>query len=331
MRRREFIGVMAGSCVPAMARQAKAQRKGAGRPRVGVLLGYLESDKETEARLRSLKEQLTALGWRDGENVQIDYRFPGLDIERTRAAATDLLAKAPDVVFVSPAQTLLVARPLLVDTPVVFANLPDPVALGLVISLAAPGGNMTGFTNFERDLAGKWLQLLKEVAPKTERALVLYDPENPAWRQRMPVIEASSRHLGVGIASAAVSSASEIASAIGGFASRENGGLITFPGPFMTNHRSAIVEQARRARLPDIYPFSVFVRSGGLISYGIDSSLQFRQAATYVDRILRGERPSDLPVQAPTKFELVLNLKTAKSLGLEMPATLLAIADEVIE
>ena len=190
---------------------------------------------------------------------------------------------------------------------------------------------MTGFTNFERDLAGKWLQLLKEIAPKTERALVLYDPANPAWRQRFPVIEAASLQLGIEIRPAAVASASEIRSAVSTFATRENGGLITFPSPFTTNHRSEIVEQARRAQLPDIYPFSMFTRIGGLISYGIDSQLQFKQAATYVDRILRGEAPANLPVQAPTKFELVLNLKTAKALGLELPATLLAIADEVIE
>jgi ABC-type uncharacterized transport system substrate-binding protein len=328
MNRRDFITLVGGAAsvwpIPVHAQQSERVR------RIGVLMGYGETDTETQARIAVLKRRLDELGWREGGNLRIDYRFVA-DAERMRAGAAELVGLAPDVIVSSPGQVMLLLKEQTRTIPMVFANVPDPVGIGLVPSLAHPGGNITGFTSIEPTLAGKWLEALKEVAPHVTRVAVIYNPENPAWRGRLRVIQAAAPSLVAELSPVGVANAAEIERALDGFARKPNGGLIVLPGLIMQAHRTSIIALAAKHRMPAIYPFRYFATDGGLISYGIDTLDQFRGAASYVDRILRGEKPADLPVQAPTKYELVINLKTARALGLEVPPTLLARADEVIE
>jgi putative ABC transport system substrate-binding protein len=284
-----------------------------------------------QAWLAAFKQRLQDLGWIDGRNVRVNYRFPGESAERIRIAVGELVALAPDVIFVTtnPAVSVLVQETRTI--PIVFALVSDSVGSGFVASLAHPGGNITGFHNFEPALAGKWLEILKEVAPNVRRVAFVQVPRIAAHVGFLHVIEASSASLGVTVTAASVSDAGDIEPAIKAFAQEPSGGLIVAPSPITTIQRELIIALAARLDLPAIYPFRYFPKSGGLVSYGIDQLEQARGGASYVDRILRGANPSELPVQLPTKYELAINLKTAKELGLTIPESFLIRADEVIE
>jgi ABC-type uncharacterized transport system substrate-binding protein len=330
MKRREFITLLGGSAL-AWPLAARAQQPTALR-RIGVLMGYAENDPVAQARVSEFRRGLHELGWTEGRNLAFEYRWPGVDPQRIREQAAEIVALAPDVIMSSPAQVTLELNRATRSLPVIFVNVPDPVEVGLVATLAHPGGNMTGFANFEHAMAGKWLEILKETIPSSSHVGVLYTRENPAWRGRLRKIEEAAPSLGVQVTAAGVSEVAEIEGAFEALAHQKVGALIVLPSIFAaTTHRAAVIASADRHRFPAIYPFRFFVADGGLLAYGIDINDQFRRAADYVDRILKGQKPGDLPVQAPTKYELVINLKTAKALGLDVPASVLARADEVIE
>jgi putative tryptophan/tyrosine transport system substrate-binding protein len=328
LKRRELISLLGGAAA-AWPLEARAQQ-GDRMRRIGVLMYLPADDPEGQARLAALAQGLKQLGWSDGGNLRIDTRWANAD--DIRRHAVELAALAPDV-LVAGTGTATVA-PLLQATrtvPIVFVTVIDPVGAGFVASLARPGGNATGFTLYEYGMSGKWLELLKEIAPRVTRAAVFRDPAIASGIGQFGAVQAVAPSLGVELSPVDVRDAGEIERAVAAFASGLNGGLIVTASGSATGHRQLIVTLAARHRLPTVYSSRVFVTAGGLISYGPDLNDQFRRAAGYVDRILKGEKPADLPVQAPTKFELVINLKTAKALGLEVPPTLLARADEVIE
>jgi putative ABC transport system substrate-binding protein len=328
MRRREFIKVVCGSAAawPLAARAQQSERV----RRIGVLMYLPADDAEGQARLAAFTQALTQLGWSDGHNLRIDTRYATADDIRRHAA--ELAALAPDV-LVAGTGTATVA-PLLQATrtvPIVFAVVIDPVGAGFVDSLARPGGNATGFTVFEYSMSGKWLELLKEIAPNVTRVAVLRDPAIASGIGQFGAVQIVAPSLGVQLSPLDVRDAGEIERAIGAFASGLNGGLIVTASPVANVHRNLIVTLAARHKLPAIYFSGRFVVDGGLISYGPDLIDQYRRTAGYVDRILKGEKPADLPVQAPTKYELLINLKTAKAMGLTFPPAVLGRADEVIE
>jgi putative ABC transport system substrate-binding protein len=299
--------------------------------RIGMLTLQTADDAESQARVTAVAQGLQELGWTDGRNVRIEYRWGGGDGEQIRRHATEMVALAPDVILATGGATV---GPLLQATrtvPIVFVGVVDPVGAGYIEGLARPGGNATGFTNFEYSTSGKWPELLKEIAPRVARIAVLRDPTTAGGIGQFGVIQAVASSLGMEVNPIDLRNASEIERAIVTFASRPNGGLIVTPTGLAGMQRDLIITLAARHRLPAIYTFRYFVSGGGLISYGPDIIDQYRRAAGYVDRILKGEKPADLPVQAPTKYETVINLKTAKALGLDIPATVLARADEVIE
>ena len=299
--------------------------------RIGVLMGLVANDPEGQVRIARWLQALQQLGWTDGGNLRVDIRWGGGNVEDIRKYAAELVALAPDVIL-APASP--VVGPLLQATrtvPIVFTNVPDPVGAGFVDSLARPGGNATGFMQFEYGMSGKWLELLKEIAPAVTRVAVLRDPAIAAGIGQFGAIQAVAPSLGIEVSPVNVRDASEIEHAITAFARAANGGLIVTGSALAAIHRNLIITLAARYKLPAVYGQYFFVSAGGLISYSTGLVDQDRRAAGYVDRILKGEKPADLPVQAPTKFELVINLKTAKALGLEVPPTLLARADEVIE
>jgi putative ABC transport system substrate-binding protein len=329
MRRREFIKLLGGA-VAAWPVAARAQQPERMR-RIGVLMAIAADDPEAQARLKAFVQGLQQLGWTVGQNVRVDYRWGGSNADDTRKYAAELVALAPDVILAHSSASL---APLLLATrtvPLVFTIVADPVGAGFVESLARPGGNATGFTNFEYSIAGKWLELLKEIAPGVTRAAVLRESAISAGAGQFGAIQALAQSLGVELRPVDVRDAGEIERAITAFARGSNGGLIVTGSPTAVVHRGLIVALAARHRLPAVYNTRFYATGGGLISYGPDFVDQFRSAAGYVDRILKGVKPADLPVQAPTKYELVINLKTAKALGLDVPAMLLARADEVIE
>jgi putative ABC transport system substrate-binding protein len=329
MKRRDFITLLGGA-VATWPLTARAQQDGRMR-RVGVLMHLAADDPEGQARIAAFTQGLQELRWTIGRNVRIDYRWAAGDAERGRKYAAELVALAPDVILAAGGA---VVAPLLQATrtvPIVFAQTPDPVGAGFVASLARPGGNATGFMIFEFGMGGKWLELLKEIAPRVTRAAVLRDAALAAGTGQLGAIQSVAPSFGVELSPIDVRDAGEIERAVTAFARSPNDGLLVTGSALATVHRDLIVALAARHRLPAVYPFRTFVAGGGLISYGPDSIDPYRQAAGYVDRILKGEKPADLPVQAPTKYELVINLKTAKELGLEVPPTLLARADEVIE
>jgi putative ABC transport system substrate-binding protein len=328
MKRRNFITLLGGAAAWPLGTSAQQNNR---IRHIGVVIGYAGTDVETQSRMAAFRQKLQELGWTEGRNIEIDFRATGADPERIRAEVQDLVARAPEIIIASPGQVVLALRDVTSSIPVVFANVPDPVGIGIVSSLAHPGGKITGFTSTESALAGKWLEVLKEVAPAVSRVSVIYSPVNPAWPGRLRVLEQVAPAMGVQLAPAAVHDADQIERAVTSFAREPNGGLILFPSIFTSDHRDIVVALAARHRLPAMYPYRAAAVDGGLISYGIDIPDQFRGAASYVDRILKGENAGDLPIQAPTKYELVVNLKAAKSLGLDVPLTLLAIADEVIE
>ena len=329
MNRREFIMLLGGAAA-AWPLAARAQQGGRMR-RVGVLQNLASDDPAEQARLMAFGQGLQELGWTIGQNVRIENRWSAGDPDRIRRNTEEMVALAPDVILASGNAGV---APLLQATrtvPVVFVIVPDPVGAGFVDSLARPGGNATGFIAYEYGLSGKWLEVLKEIAPGVTRAAVIRDPALASGPGQFAAIQSIAPSLGVEVSPVNVRDAGEIERAITAFAHSPNGGLIVTGSALVGLHRHLIIALAARHKLPAVYVERTYVAAGGLISYGPDFLDQFRRAAGYVDRILKGEKPADLPVQAPTKYELVINLKTAKALGLEVPPTLLARADEVIE
>jgi putative tryptophan/tyrosine transport system substrate-binding protein len=329
MRRRDVITLLGGAAA-AWPLAARAQQSDRVR-RIGVLIPVAADDAEAKARLAAFRQGLRQLGWVDGRNVQIDTRWSGGDPERIRTHAAELVALTPDVILAAGG---VVMGPLLQATrtvPIVFTQTPDPVGAGFVASLARPGGNATGFALFEFGISVKWLELLKEIAPRVTRAAALRDPAIPAGLGQLGAIQGVAPSFGVELSFVDVRDAPEIERAVAAFARHANTGMIVLSSAMAIVHRDLIIALAARHKLPAVYSARYFVTSGGLISYGPDTIEPHRSAAAYVDRILKGEKPADLPVQAPTKYELAINLKTAKALGLELPPTLLARADEVIE
>ena len=299
--------------------------------RIGVLLNLAENDPEGKARLGAFLQGLQQLGWTIGRNVQIEYRWGAGDPDRTRGYAAELAALAPDVILAAGGSAVGSLLQATRTVPIVFTQTLDPVGGGFVDSLARPGGNATGFLTFEYSLSGKWLELLKQIIPGMTRAAVLRDAADPAGTGQWGAIQSVAPSFGVELSPVDVRDAGEIERAVTEFARGSNGGLIVVAGGLVIVHRELIIALAARHRLPAVYFNRTYVTGGGLISYGPENLDQYRRAASYVDRILKGEKPADLPVQAPTKFELVINLKTAKALGLDVPPSLLARADEVIE
>jgi len=330
VKRREFITLLGGAAAawPLATRAQQRERV----QRIGMLMPYVASDPQAQVRNAALLQGLQQLGWAVGQNVQIDYRWSGGNIDDTRRYAAELVALAPDVIFAPGTAAVGPLQQVTRTVPIVFVTTIDPVGSGLVESLARPGGNATGFSAREFGMSGKWLELLKEIAPRVSRVAVIRDPAMPAGSGRLAAIQTVAPSFGVEVTPVGVRSADEIERGIAAFARSANGGLIMVgPASSVQPHRNLIIALAARHWLPAVYANTVWSKAGGLISYGADALDQYRRAADYVDRILKGEKPADLPVQAPTKYELVINLKTARALGIDVPPTLLARADEVIE
>ena len=327
MRRRAFIKFIGAAAPWPFIARAQSERA----RRIGVIMGFSAEDEVWQAYLATFRGRLQELGWAVGQNLRIDYRFVGESTERTRIAAEELVALRPDVIFVStnPVVTAVSRAPPTI--PIVFTWVSDSVGSGYVKSLAHPGGNITGFHNYEPALGGKWLEVLKEVAPSVRRVAVAHVPEISANVAFIRVAEASSKSLGVTVTGAGVRDAADIDSVLADFAREPNGGLIVTPSPLTATRRDVIIASAARLNLPAIYSFRFYAASGGLISYGIDQLETVQEAVSYVNRILRGENPADLPVQLPTKYQLIINLRTAHALGLRPSESFLQRADEVIE
>jgi putative ABC transport system substrate-binding protein len=326
MKRREFISLLGGAAF-GWPLVASAQQAGRVR-RVGILLGTTASGPEpVPAFVQALRE----LGWSEGRNVSFEYRAIAGDIDRFRTYAAELVGQAPDVILVQSNPGLAALQQATRSIPIVFVQVADPVGSGFVASLARPGGNTTGFANFEPSMGSKWLELLKEISPQVTRGLVLMHPETAANVSMSGAADAAAPAVGIKVKVAGVHDAAEIEQAIAAFAAEPNGGLIAIPHTVTVVNHGRIIDLAARNLLPTVFAFRYSSAAGALMSYGVDADDLYRKAAAYVDRILKGARPLELPVQAPTKFELVINLKTAKSLGLEVPAKLLALANEVIE
>ena len=328
IRRREFISLLGGAAAawPLAARAQQPERM----RRIGVLNNIAADDPDAPVRVAALAQGLQELGWTIGRSLRIEYRWSAGDADRIRRYAAELAALSPDLMIAYGGAHAAAVQRAAPTVPIVFLSVNDPVAAGLVANLARPGGTATGFTNFEYSTSAKWLELLKQIAPGITRAAVLR-PANIGGVGQLGAIQGAAATLGVELSPVGLRDVGEIERSIAAFARRPNGGLIVVASALATVHRELIIALAARHRLPAVYAFRYFVAAGGLISYGPDLADQFRRTASYVDRILKGEKPADLPVQAPTKYELVINLKTAKALGLEVPTTLLARADEVIE
>ena len=329
MRRRAFITLLGGAAAawPLAARAQQGERV----RRIGVLMNLGSDDAEGQARNAAFLQGLQELGWTVGRNVRIDYRWGGAGADAMAKYAAELVALAPDVILAATSVSVAALQHITRTIPIVFVQVIDPVEQGFVSSLARPGGNATGFTIIEFGFSGKWLELLKEIAPRITRAAVIRDPTVAAQMGQMGAIQSVAPSLGVELRPVEARDAGEIERAVTAFARSGNGGLIVLSGNGSLAHRDLIIALAARERLPAVYSDRVFVAGGGLISYDTNRTEQYRRAAGYVDRVLKGENPADLPVQAPTKYELVINLKTAKALGLTVPDSLLARADEVIE
>ena len=331
LKRRSFLASLAGAAAWPIA--ARAQQPDRVR-RIGVLLSTAETDPESAPRIAAFEQELQKLGWTKGRDINIDYRFYRFgadDISQIRMQAAELVALAPDVIVASGFQSVAALQAVTRSVPVVFVLITDPVGAGFVESLARPGGNVTGFAVYEFSMSGKWLELLKRIAPHVMRVGVLRDAALTAGVASFGVIQAAASSLGVDVSPIGMRDAPEIERALTAFARSSDGGLIVTTSPLAALHRNLIIALAARHRLPAIYYQRYYITDGGLASYGPDFYDQYRRTAGYVDRILKGEKPADLPVQTPTKYETVINLKTAKALGLEIPPTLLATADEVIE
>jgi len=326
MRRRDFITLLGGTAAWPLAARAQQPR------RIGVLMSaYSQTDREGQARIGAFLDTFQRLGWSDGRNVQIEYRWDAGDADRIKASAAELVHSAPDVIVVVAGPALVELQRITSMIPIVFTQVFDAVGGGLVAGLARPGGNVTGFQNFEPAMGGKWLGVLKEAAPNLNRVAVLYGSDSAASVAAVHATEAVAPSLGFRVTAVDVHDGGEIEGEVAKFADQPDGGLIVVPHPRTVANRASIIILAARHRLPAIYPFRYFATEGGLMSYGADQIDQWRGAAVYVDRILRGEKPGELPVQAPTKYELVVNLRTAKALGLNIPPAFPLRADEVIE
>jgi putative tryptophan/tyrosine transport system substrate-binding protein len=327
--RRKFITLIGGAAVwpfAARAQQAESVRH------IGVLMGYAENDLEAKSWITGLVEGLKKLGWMEGGNVHIEYRWASGNVERLRSFTTELLGRKPDLILAGSTPALAAVHQQTSTIPIVFANVADPIGQGFVSSLAHPNGNITGFTSLEFSIAAKWIEILKEILPSLTHAALMFNPETaPYFPSFLGPIETAASSLAVKTIITPVNDAADVERAVSTFAHELNGGIIVVPSAFVTIHRQLIFEQLARYRLPAVYGFSYYAYSGGLISYGINVRDMYIRAASYIDRILKGEKPVELPIQAPTKFELVINLKTAKDLGLTVPPTLLNRADEVIE
>jgi len=328
MKRREFITLLGGAAAwPLVAHAQQLDQP----KRIGMLVNLDADDAESHARLEAFLQELHQFGWIEGRNVRIHARWGAGDVDNFRRYAKELVALAPDVILAASTPALGPLQSATRTVPIVFVQVADPVGGGFVESMGRPGGNMTGFAVFDYSVSGKWLELLKQVFPGVTRAAVLREPGTAYGSGQFGAIQTAAQSFGVELSQLTVRDTGEIERGFNTFASGSNRGLIVTAGTFTAVHREVITMLAARYHLPAVYPFRYFITSGGLLSYGPDSIGPFRQAAGYVDRILKGEKPADLPVQAPTKYELVINLKTAKALGLEVPPTLLARADEVIE
>ena len=329
MRRREFITLLGGVAVvwPLAARAQQPERM----RRIGVLSAFADDDPDMQAWLPAFRQGLERVGWSEGRNVRIDTRFARANVDQHQALAKELVALQPDVIV---AQTTPVVTALQRESralPIVFVYVSDPVGSGLVASLARPGGNLTGLLLYEASIVGKWLAMLREIAPRIARAALVADPKTPIYDYFLRAAEAIAPSLAIELVPSPVETAADIERAIESFARAPNGGLFLPPNATTVLHRDLIIALAARHRLPAVYAFRQFVAAGGLVSYGIDQVDVWRQAALYVDRVLRGANPADLPVQAPTRYETAVNLKTAKALGLTVPPGVLVAADEVIE
>jgi putative tryptophan/tyrosine transport system substrate-binding protein len=330
MRRREFIALLS-SGVTAWPLAARAEQ-GERMRRVGALIVFPESDPSSRRRTAALEQELARLGWTFGRNLQIDYRWGVSGDERARAAAAELLALNPDLILANATTAAAAAQRATRTVPIVFTGVSEPVAQGFVASLTRPGGNITGFTNLEPSVSAKWLELLKEIAPGVTRVAIMFKPElSQAVPLFQDLLRTAAPKFAVKLIEIPVHDAADIEATLTALGREPGGGLIVLPDTFLASNLKLILETTARYRVPAIYPFRYFVGAGGLLSYGPDVDDQFRQAAGYVDRILRGAKTGDLPVQQPTKFEMGINMKTAKALGLRVPNTLLVAADEVIE
>jgi putative tryptophan/tyrosine transport system substrate-binding protein len=333
LRRRGFITLLGGAAAtPSLAwpLAARAQQPG-GMRRIGVLMHSAESDPEMQARLAGFRQGLERLGWSEGRNVRIDTRFAASKPDQFPVLAKELISLQPEVIIAHTTPAAVVLQRQSGTIPIVFVSVSDPIGSGLVASLARPGGNLTGFLLYEEGITGKWLAMLKEIAPRLARAALIANPKSTPFDYFGHAAEAKASSLAVEVVPSPVENAADIERVIDSFARVPNSGLVLLPDSTSTLHRDLVVALAARHRLPAVYAFRYFVAAGGLMSYGTDSVDQNRQAASYVDRILRGAKPADLPVQAPTKYETVINLKTARALGLAVPPGLLVAADEVIE
>jgi putative ABC transport system substrate-binding protein len=328
MRRRDFITILGGSAIWPLAAQAQQPER---MRRVGVLLGDAAEDSEGQARLTAFVQALQQLGWADGSNVRIDTRWGAADADRYRRYAAELVALAPDVILAITSPVVAAVQQATRTVPIVFANVIDPVGAGFVANLAQPGGNATGFALYEYGISGKWLALLKEIAPNVTRAAVVRDPSTAAGIGQLGAIQAVAPSLGIELTPLDARDETELERAVALFVRRPNGGIVITASPAARVNRQQVTALMARHRLPAVYPFPYFASVGGLICYGPNAVEQFRLAADYVNRILKGEKPADMPVQAPTKYELLINLKTANALGLTVPPSLIARADEVIE
>ena len=326
LRRRDFITAFAGSAMAwplaAIAQQPKV---------IAVLMGIAENDPEGQARIAAFRQGLHALKWEEGRNVHIDIRWGGGDASQIKAYASELVNLAPDVILATNTPTARTLKQATKSIPTVFAGLTDPIGDGIVESLSRPGGNITGFTSFNAETGGKWLELLKEISPATKRAVVIFNPKTATHAIFLPIMEAVAPRMGIALTRADVSDQASIGEAIGKLAGTSGDGLVLIPDVFLGQNRKMIFGLATKAKLPTVCPVGYFARDGGLVAYGSNFYDLFREAATYVDRILKGEKPSNLPVQDPTKYELVINLRTAKELGLDVPVHLQQLADEVVE
>ena len=330
MKRREFIGLVGGAAA-ALPLAARAQQPG-GIRRIGVLMAFAESDREGQAWVAAFREGLQKLGWTEGRNVQIETRWATAAVEEIQRFAKELVASQPALVLSSSTPTTAALLQQTRTIPIIFANVADPIGSGFVASFPRPGGNVTGFTNVEPTMAGKWLELLKEIAPRVDRVAMLFNPATATYAEiYLNSFKAAAVSFAVEAIAAPVRDTSELESIVAAQARELNGGLIVMPDTFMTAHRAEVVALAARHQLPAVYPQRHYVEAGGLLYYGFDFTDNYRRAAAYVDRILKGEKPSELPIQAPVKFELTINLKTAKTLGLDVPMSLQQRADAVIE
>jgi putative ABC transport system substrate-binding protein len=331
VRRREFItllgGVAAAAPFSARAQQADGMR------RIGVLIPFAESDTDAQAQVRAFQEAFQKLGWQEGRNIRIDYRWTGGDVDRIRTFAKEIVELHPDVILGRSTPVIAALLKESRTVPIVFVVVSDPVGEGFIATMAKPGGNVTGFTNVESSLGGKWLALLKEIVPGISHISVMLNPKTApgGGSYYLRMVESAAAAIGVQLIVSPIQDAAEIERTINEVSRDPNGGLVVMPDVTTVAHRKLIVSLAAEHRVPAVYGFRSFAKDGGLVSYGVDLIDLYRRGATYVDRILRGVKPSDLPVQAPTGFEMIINLKSAKALGLTVPPTLLATADEVIE